>query len=485
MNNWATLIGSMSAEQGRRLLAIGTEKNLEAGLVLLEEARPVQAMYFIVDGLFHVRTAQLGEEPVAVLGSGEVIGEMSFLDPHEASASVVAAEDSRVLVLPHHKIRDFLDTEPRLATEFYRRLGILEVRRLRRTMGHLERRIRDAAESEAGPVGQARTMLDAFKDLLLDYDKALTNRDESTRGALEARLPSEFARLTAALNDLAGQASPLSELQRQTIAHLAQRELMPFLQQTEVARRMYTKPRGYAGDFYTIQLIYENKPGGTGVLGRFLDNCFLQEPAAQAVCNRRGLLAEQIQHEIRSSQASTPPRSARITSLACGPAREIFDVLEQSSLADRLDATLVDMDAKALAFVRERLESRPHGARVDLVQENLIYLAVGRSKLEIPPQDLIYSIGLIDYFGDDLVIKLLDWTWSLLRPGGRAIFGNFHPSNPTRALMDYVLEWRLYHRDEDDMNRLFQASRFGRPCTRILFEDQRINLFAECVRGPS
>jgi hypothetical protein len=32
------------------------------------------------------------------------------------------------------------------------------------------------------------------------------------------------------------------------------------------------------------------------------------------------------------------------------------------------------------------------------------------------------------------------------------------------------------------MNRLSESSVFGRPCTNIRFEDQRINLFAECVR---
>lgn len=74
----------------------------------------------------------------------------------------------------------------------------------------------------------------------------------------------------------------------------------------------------------------------------------------------------------------------------------------------------------------------------------------------------------------------------MLAPGGRAIFGSFHSRNRCKAFLDHVLEWRLIHRTEEDMNRLFAASAFGRPCSRILFEEQRINLFAECVKaGPS
>ena len=86
------------------------------------------------------------------------------------------------------------------------------------------------------------------------------------------------------------------------------------------------------------------------------------------------------------------------------------------------------------------------------------------------PQDLVYSIGLIDYFDDRMVIKMLDFIYDVLAPGGRVILGNFHPSNQTRALMDYLLEWRLIHRTEADMDRLFAASKFKSPSTNIRFE---------------
>ena len=62
-----------------------------------------------------------------------------------------------------------------------------------------------------------------------------------------------------------------------------------------------------------------------------------------------------------------------------------------------------------------------------------------------------------DYFGDELAVTLLNWVHDRLRPGGRVILGNFHPRNPTRALMDHVLDWKLVHRDESDLNRLFEG----------------------------
>ncbi len=122
---------------------------------------------------------------------------------------------------------------------------------------------------------------------------------------------------------------------------------------------------------------------------------------------------------------------------------------------------------------------------MNLVEANLIHVAVGRRELALPAQDLVYSIGLIDYVDDNLVVKLLDWIHRILRPGGRVVLGNFHPRNPTRAAMDHVLQWRLIHRDEADMHRLLRASAFGTQCSRIIYEPQQINLFAEGVKTPS
>jgi hypothetical protein len=48
-----------------------------------------------------------------------------------------------------------------------------------------------------------------------------------------------------------------------------------------------------------------------------IDRCFLDLAAARAVRNRRGLLAREIGDTIRTSGE----RPARVTSLACGPAR--------------------------------------------------------------------------------------------------------------------------------------------------------------------
>jgi extracellular factor (EF) 3-hydroxypalmitic acid methyl ester biosynthesis protein len=246
---------------------------------------------------------------------------------------------------------------------------------------------------------------------------------------------------------------------------------------TETAERFYSKPRGYAGDFLTIEMIYQNRWAGTGRIGPLLDRCFFKTPTILAVRNRRLLLAGEIMKSIEAKEGAT-----HVTSLACGPARELFDVFQQLDDSSRLQSSLLDIDLQALAYVADRRDKTKLQNRINLVNANLVYLALGRQKLELSDQDLIYSMGLIDYFNDKFVIKLLNWIHGRLRPGGKAIIGNFHPNNYSKEVMDYVLEWRLIHRSEEEVHRLFRASAFARSCTRIQFESEGVNLFAECIK---
>lgn len=322
--------------------------------------------------------------------------------------------------------------------------------------------------------------LPKFKALVETADSEALQNGGQISQSLIGELRTTFSSLCLEMNTLLGEQSALPAEARQSLGRQFRREVLPYLLLASTAERWYAKPRGYAGDFLTIEQFYQNQPMGTGRIGALLDRCFLDLPAANAVRNRRQLLAAEICATV-SGKANGAV--ARITSLASGPAREIFDVFEHLDNPDKLLVTLVDFDLQALAFVSDKARAQRWRKRLRFVPGNLIYVVSGKQDLGIESQDLIYSIGLIDYFADKFVVRLLDYIHSKLRPGGRVILGNFHPRNPTRALMDHVMNWKLIHRTEDEMNRLFQRSAFRQPCTRIRFEAQQINLFAECIKG--
>jgi SAM-dependent methyltransferase len=256
-----------------------------------------------------------------------------------------------------------------------------------------------------------------------------------------------------------------------------QTELVPLIRLSAVGERCFVQPRGYPGDFQTLDMIYADKPAGTGRAGPILDGCVLGLAAAKAIRARRRALAG----EIQKAYAATT-KELYVACLACGPAAEVFDAFDKSADKSRLQVACIDTDREALSHVAARAEAHKLSAQLQTHHGNLIYFATGRQELALAPQDLIYSLNLTDYFSDEMAVTLIDWIHAKLRPGGRAILGNFHPENPSRGLMDHVLDWHLTHRDEGAMNQLFQSSKFAKPCSRITLDAEGTYLLAECAK---
>ena len=314
-----------------------------------------------------------------------------------------------------------------------------------------------------------------LKSLVYTADQIVLGREDSDLDAIQEQIVTGFARLCRQLD----KQRRSDEETAAKIGEELKRDLLPYILLSHTGERMYSKPRGYAGDYLTIKQIYENHPRGFGRVGPILDRCFLNQPAAKATRNRRQLLFDEIINLLNVPRDST----LMVTSLACGPGAEVMDVFDARQAPIDLEVTLLDIDLHALAHISDEAEIREIRRQLNLLHGNLVYVISGRQQFTIPPQDLVYSHGLTDYFGDEFVVGLLNYMHGLLKPGGKAIIGNVHPDNSDKALLDYILDWPLIHRTESDMNRLFSSSYFGRPCDRLYFESEHVILFAEAVKS--
>jgi extracellular factor (EF) 3-hydroxypalmitic acid methyl ester biosynthesis protein len=70
----------------------------------------------------------------------------------------------------------------------------------------------------------------------------------------------------------------------------------------------------------------------------------------------------------------------------------------------------------------------------------------------LPPQDLIYSVGLLDYLADRRAQSLARSLYETLAPGGLLIIGNMNDT-PLSNLwpMEFITDWTLYYRNEAQM----------------------------------
>ena len=119
------------------LLQTATRQEISAGTVLIQEGKSIDALYILLSGNFSVTIALLDNLEIAKLESGEVVGEMSFLDNRLPSATVKAVENSLVLSIPRRELARKLQVDIGFAYGFYRALATILSNRLRRIVNQL------------------------------------------------------------------------------------------------------------------------------------------------------------------------------------------------------------------------------------------------------------------------------------------------------------------------------------------------------------
>jgi hypothetical protein len=242
--------------------------------------------------------------------------------------------------------------------------------------------------------------------------------------------------------------------------------------------RAYTKPRGYSGDYATMEMIYENVPQGENALARCIDRWVLERKMASAVRNRRRLLTDAIS---AAYQDWNGDQYMPVTSLASGSAREVFNVF---SVLDqpKIRITCTDIDPEVHTYAAAVAAEVGAVENTVFLQDNILKLILGSGKTTLPPQQVIYAVGLIDYLRDRQVVALLNWAHEHLLAGGKVIIGQFHPSSPDKPFMDHLLDWMLYYRNEDQMRELFTRSKFDAAHVEVEFENAGVQMFLSCKK---
>ena len=221
-----------------------------------------------------------------------------------------------------------LGEDPGFAARFFRGIATLTAGRLRKTTARLAP-LGMGAQDRARD-GRIRAPMAAFCRRSTQL-KALVGAAES-KGAV----PDDDARKIGEMFDALRRSDPpQGEKNAASIGEALQAELLPLVKLSATGSRLHAKPRGYAGDYQTIDMIYDNAPAGAGAVGALVDACVLDLPAIKAIRNRRRLLATEILSSYR-----TAAKEFHVASLACGPAREIFDVFEKADDKGRLQRQL-------------------------------------------------------------------------------------------------------------------------------------------------
>jgi len=111
-------------------IANGTSQKVTPGTTLIEQGKPVPAVYILLEGNLgiYISLSDNGgnrEKQVANSFKGEILGEMSFVETGMASATVKAAEKSWILAIDQPKLAAKLEQDRGFAARFYRAIAIV------------------------------------------------------------------------------------------------------------------------------------------------------------------------------------------------------------------------------------------------------------------------------------------------------------------------------------------------------------------------
>ena len=219
-----------------------------------------------------------------------------------------------------------------------------------------------------------------------------------------------------------------------------------FFQKSWLFNRARVWPQGYPGDYKIIKAVYRNTPLSEGI-GYLLDRYFLVTTLAEAVRGRKAAMASLLGAQLRARKAP------RVLNIGCGPCRELMDLAPEVHDSGA-KVLCLDFDSDALDYSAQRLSHTPAAELVDFRKYNALRMvSAARNLKEFGPQDVIYSIGLLDYLEDHALIRLISALYDSLAPGG-VFFAVFKDSERYETF-DYhwLADWDAFKQRTADESR--------------------------------
>ncbi len=326
--------------------------------------------------------------------------------------------------------------------------------------------------------------LNVYKNLFDKLDQEYSNEPKSVKASVqEAIIATEGKKFMAfmdkKLDELNDLVADYTKQEHENHGFYFRKQLWNIILFSKIMKRTNLKPRGYAGDSEMMRLIYLNDAQGKSTFSKLMHLHPVRLPGAEAVRNRRKMIVNKINS---MDSKYLKDGKAKILSVACGPAFELQDILQTPKDFEKYHFTLLDQDRAALfeaATVINQVEKASKSElKVNYLIESVRTMLTTRELNKKWGQfDFIYSLGLFDYLTPPVAKAVLKKLYQILKPGGTAIIGNFHVSNPSRIFMEYWLDWVLYYRTESDFQDLLDPE--WNVKSSVYFEDTKAQMFLQ------
>ena len=236
--------------------------------------------------------------------------------------------------------------------------------------------------------------------------------------------------------------------------------------------RLQNWPRGYQGDFETIEYICEcENTAPKNTIEYYIEWYALNSAVAQQHRNKINIQSSYILNSIAINDESG------ILVIGCGSGRDIRNI--QNVINNKkIKLYLNDIDQGALDFTKSKID--------DKLLDKVIYINGNVLKILRNPEykykkfNLILFGGVFDYLQDKAIILLLNHMYAtMLDENGKIIFTNINQNNPFRYWMEYLASWKLIERSQEDCISICKKASIPENNVRIYFEETKLALIIE------
>lgn len=219
-----------------------------------------------------------------------------------------------------------------------------------------------------------------------------------------------------------------------------------FVSESPLFSRIQKWPRGYQGDFETINHIIKSiNLAPKNSFGYVVEDYFLNSEICKQHRNKVAYQSQLVWQTIKAN------RSAKIVSIGCGTSEDLKNTIDEIKNSSA-EITLIDVDIDAIKFSLDQLAE---------IQDRLtfhhgnIYKIMRRLSAEF---DLILIGGVFDYLNDKQIVAILKSLQTNLTERGKIFFTNIDKNNPYRIYMEYLADWTLIERTESELKNLIVSA---------------------------
>ncbi len=130
------LLGHLNDLDIEWMINNGNKVELETGDRLIRKGETIESLFIVLSGQLSIIEGA-SQKNIALIGNGEIVGEMSFLESRPPSVSVIATQATSVYSISRELMNSRLANNLEFKANFYYAISLFLSNRLRKTTNQL------------------------------------------------------------------------------------------------------------------------------------------------------------------------------------------------------------------------------------------------------------------------------------------------------------------------------------------------------------